>query len=66
MRLSVRLSNCGLSTQAYLADFVGKGGDASIETLPDNGILALQVAWPVGREGIGRRVPCSSRGRVLD
>jgi len=26
----------------HLADFVGKGGDASLEMLPQNGILALQ------------------------
>lgn len=28
--------------KAHLADFVAKGGDASLEMLPDNGILALQ------------------------
>jgi len=28
--------------QEHLKDFVAKGGDASVETLPDNGILALQ------------------------
>jgi len=28
--------------EKYLKEFVAKGGDASVETLPDNGILALQ------------------------